>query len=566
MLLDPELHYLDNAATTMVDPEIAGAIHEALLKDWANPSSLYEPAVETHEALTTARGQIARTLGCQAKDLYFTSCGSESNNMALLGAALTRRFGKGIVVSGFEHPSVQKPLERLAAMGYDVTVVDPGPDGTLDIDRMLDHVDKNTILVACMMVNNEVGTRNDVERLAAEVKRRNSRTIVHVDAVQAWMRVPIKLANIDTLAVSGHKIHAPKGIGALYLSDSLYQAFQAPYLGGEQEREKRPGTENLPYALGLAAAATRLNKTMKSRDAAVRALNLRLREGLKAFPEVVINSPDNAVPEVLNFSENCIKSETMLAHLAQQQVYVSSASACGRGQPSHTLAAMGRDDHIEAVALAVPVTLQGRPGSYLFGLCGQGSLLLAGLVDTLCAQQKLRGAGFVVAVPASPEQSTLLQDKGFQKAFALRCLPREVERNLWSQAEFDSVTAKKLCELRAKYWPDTVQLPPEQMGEVLRDLYSRGATIVSSEQGYGIYFRREDTLYFVEMMAENDRAAEVLMEAAREKEVIVEKAVITVGAAQNLFLGEGTRQEYGLIRFEGEPFDVSESYMRLMMD
>ncbi len=224
------------------------------------------------------------------------------------------------------------------------------------------------------------------------------------------------------------------------------------------------------------------------------------------------------------------------------------------------------NDHIEAVALAVPVTLQGRPGSYLFGLCGQGSLLLAGLVDALCAQQKLRGAGFVVAVPASPEQSTLLQDKGFQKTFALRCLPREVERNLWSQAEFDSVTAKKLCELRAKYWPDTVQLPPEQMGEVLRDLYSRGATIVSSEQGYGIYFRREDTLYFVEMMAENDRAAEVLMEAAREKEVIVEKAVITVGAAQNLFLGEGTRQEYGLIRFEGEPFDVSESYMRLMMD
>ena len=324
-------------------PEVADVINKAMREHWANPSSLYAPGARSEEALNAARAAVARTLGCKSRELYFTSCGSESNNMALLGAALTRRFGKGIVVSGFEHPSVQKPLERLAAMGYDVTVVDPGPDGTLDIDRMLDHVDKKTILVACMMVNNEVGTRNDVERLAAEVKRRNSRTIVHVDAVQAWMRVPIKLANIDTLAVSGHKIHAPKGIGALYLSDSLYQAFQAPYLGGEQEREKRPGTENLPYALGLAAAATRLNKTMKSRYAAVRALNLRLREGLKAFPEVVINSPDNAVPEVLNFSENCIKSETMLAHLAQQQVYVSSASACGRGQPSHTLAAMGRD-------------------------------------------------------------------------------------------------------------------------------------------------------------------------------------------------------------------------------
>ena len=187
-------------------------------------------------------------------------------------------------------------------------------------------------------------------------------------------------------------------------------------------------------------------------------------------------------------------------------------------------------------------------------------------MDTLCAQQKLRGAGFVVAVPTSPEQSTLLQDKGFQKAFALRCLPREVERNLWSQAEFDSVTAKKLCELRQNTGPTPFSCRRSRWGKfcgtcipVARPSYpvSRATASISAER---------ITLYFVEMMAENDRAAEVLMEAAREKEVIVEKAVITVGAAQNLFLGEGTRQEYGLIRFEGEPFDVSESYMRLMMD
>ena len=213
------------------------------------------------------------------------------------------------------------------------------------------------------------------------------------------------------------------------------------------------------------------------------------------------------------------------------------------------------NDAIAAVALAVPVTLQGRQGSYL-----------SGLLDYLCAQQKLRGAGFTVAVPATPEQAALLQDKGFARAFALRCLPREVARNLWSQAEFDSVTAKKLCELREKFWPDTVQFTPERMAVVLGDLYSRGATIVANERGYGVYFRKEDTLYFVELMAEDDRAAEVLMEAAREKEVIVEKAVITVGAAQSLFLGEGTRQEYGMIRFDGEPFDVSESYMRLMLE
>ena len=226
------------------------------------------------------------------------------------------------------------------------------------------------------------------------------------------------------------------------------------------------------------------------------------------------------------------------------------------------------NDKIEAAAMAVPVTLQGRNGSYLFGLCGQGSLLLAGLVDALCAQQKLRGDVFTVSVPSSPEHMALLQDRGFQRAFALRCLPREVERNLWSQAqvEFDAVTARKLCELRQRFWPDTVTLTPEQMSVVLGDLYSRGATIVSSDRAYGVYFRKEDTLYFVEMMAEEDRSAEKLMEAAREKEVIVEKAVITVGAAQNLFLGEGSRQEYGMIRFEGTPFDVSESYMRLMME
>ena len=167
---------------------------------------------------------------------------------------------------------------------------------------------------------------------------------------------------------------------------------------------------------------------------------------------------------------------------------------------------------------------------------------------------------------AKQEQAALLENKGFQRAFALRCLPREVSRNLWSQAEFDSVTARKLCELRERFYPDTVQFPPEQMAVVLTDLYARGATIVSSEKGYGIYFRREDTLYFVELMAEDDRSAEVLMEAAREKEVIVERAVITVGAAQNLFLGEGTRQDYGMIRFDTEPFDVEESYMRLMME
>lgn len=221
---------------------------------------------------------------------------------------------------------------------------------------------------------------------------------------------------------------------------------------------------------------------------------------------------------------------------------------------------------VEAFALAVPVTLQERAGNYLYGLCGKDELQLAGLVDYLCAQQKLRGAGFTVAIPSCAAQTALLKGKGFVSAFALRCLPREVARNIWSVAEFDTVTARNLCELRAHFWPDTVMLTPEQTAVVLGDLYSTGATIVSSKHGYGVYFRKEDTLYFIELMADSDRAAEQLMEAARGKEGIVEKAVLTVCAESQLFLGEGTRQEYGMIRFDAEEFDVSGSYMRLMME
>jgi cysteine desulfurase len=343
MLQDTTLHYLDNAATTIVDPEVAEAIYTAMLHNWANPSSLYAPGAQSEEILNRARAAIAKTFGCKGHEVFFTSCGSESNNMVIFGAAESRTFGKKVVVSGFEHPSVLRPMERLAEKGYEVVTIDPEPDGHLNIDKMLDAVDKNTILVACMMVNNETGVRNDVERLAAGVKAKNSRTLVHVDAVQAWMRTPIHLDCIDTLSVSGHKIHAPKGIGALYVSDRYVQSFRPPYVGGEQEREKRPGTENVPYAVGLAKAAEKGNATLKQRDAAVRVLNARLREGLKAFPEVVINSPADAMPEVLNFSENCIKSQTMLTWLAEKNIYVSSASACGQGKPSHTLAVMGRD-------------------------------------------------------------------------------------------------------------------------------------------------------------------------------------------------------------------------------
>ena len=339
MLHDPNIHYLDNAATTMVNPEVIETITKAMAEHWANPSSLYTPGAHSELALNKARADVAHTLGATAGEVYFTGCGSEGNNLAILGAARTRKWGKRIVCTGFEHPSVALPMQRLAQEGYDVQFVAPEADGHLNVDKMLELVDKNTILVAAMHVNNETGTAVDVARLAAGVKARNDRTAVHVDGVQAWMRVPVRLANIDSYSVSGHKIHAPKGIGALYLRKGYH--IEPPYLGGGQEKGMRPGTENLPYAIGMAKAATLLSRTLPQRHKTLVELNTRLREGLKQFPEVTLNSPEDAVPEVLNFSLNVIRSETMLHHLETMGVYVSSGSACSKGAASHTLTAMG---------------------------------------------------------------------------------------------------------------------------------------------------------------------------------------------------------------------------------
>ena len=339
MLHDPNIHYLDNAATTMVNPDVIETITKAMAEHWANPSSLYTPGAHSELALNKARADVARTLGATAGEVYFTGCGSEGNNLAILGAARTRKWGKRIVCTGFEHPSVALPMQRLAQEGYDVQFVAPEADGHLNVDRMLELVDKNTILVAAMQVNNETGTAVDVARLAAGVKARNDRTAVHVDGVQAWMRVPVRLANIDSYSVSGHKIHAPKGIGALYLRKGYH--IEPPYLDGGQEKGMRPGTENLPYAIGMAKAATLLSRTLPQRHKTLVELNTRLREGLKQFPEITLNSPEDAVPEVLNFSLNVIRSETMLHHLETMGVYVSSGSACSKGAASHTLTAMG---------------------------------------------------------------------------------------------------------------------------------------------------------------------------------------------------------------------------------
>lgn len=385
MRTDPNLHYLDNAATTMVDPAVADAIAAALRESWANPSSLYDPAVLAEHKLNAARAKIAKTLNCAAREIYFTACGSESNNLAILGAALPRQaWGNKIVTTGFEHPSVQLPIRALRDRGFDVSEVAPGADGRLDVQKLIDAVDKNTVLVACMAVNNETGAVQDIARLAAGVKAKNSRTAVHIDAVQAWLRIPLdlkKLPGIDTLAVSGHKVHAPKGIGALYLCENQRQHLRPPYLGGHQERGIRPGTENLPYAVGLGLAAEQGARRMRAAAANAAALNAQLRAGLAALPGVTVHSPAGAVPEVLNFSTNCVNSQTFISYLNDRQIYVSGGSACDKGEPSHTLQAMGCDARAVATALRVSFCAGNDEGDV--------AALLAALKDGLAELQHI---------------------------------------------------------------------------------------------------------------------------------------------------------------------------------
>lgn len=365
MLSDPQLHYLDNAATTRIDPAVTEVIHDALVELWANPSSLYDPAVAAQDGIENARARIAKTLHCRSDEVYFTACGTEGNNMAVWGAAMPRRhWGNKVVVSGFEHPSVQLAARALENEGFTVVEILPEADGHLSVEKFLAAVDKNTVLASCMAVNNETGAVQDIAALAAGIKARNSRTHFHVDAVQAWLRIPIDLqkwAGVDTLAVSGHKIHAPKGIGALFIRDSQRQTLRPPYRGGHQERGLRPGTENTPYIVGLGLAAAKGYQGMRSRETHIEELNRRLRAGLAKLPGITINSPEDAVPEVVNFSTGCINSQTFINYLNTRGVLVSGGSACDKGEPSHTLEAMGCDERTIHTALRVSFCAENTP-------------------------------------------------------------------------------------------------------------------------------------------------------------------------------------------------------------
>ena len=333
------MHYLDNAATTRVADAVADVADAVLRTHFANPSSLYTPGAKSEFILDDARAAIAASLGAMPAEIVFTSCGSEGNNLAVFGACRAReKWANHVVVTGYEHPSVQNCFAALAQQGWLVTVIYPDATGHVDVNALANAVTDKTALVAAMHVNNEIGTVLNVAALAKMVKAKNSRTAVHVDGVQAWGKLPIALNKtlIDTYTVSGHKIHAPKGVGALYIRKG-YNLAQV-YFGGHQEKGRRPGTENIAYIAAMAKAAQLIQPLSQT---AVPALRDSLVAALAEMPDITMNSPADALACVVNFSVNGIKSETLLHFLESRAIYVSSGSACTKGEASHTLLAMG---------------------------------------------------------------------------------------------------------------------------------------------------------------------------------------------------------------------------------
>ena len=333
--------YLDNAATTPVNSQVAQVISESLMNDFANPSSLYSIGAKSEIEMDKAREYVAGCIGAKASELYFTSCASESNNIAIYGLALARKnWGKRIITTGYEHPAVRKPFEFLGEQGFEVVTVNPDKNGIVDENAILDAVDGNSCLVSLIHVNNETGAKIDIEKLSARIKEKNPRTAIHIDAVQSFMKYPldVKKLKIESLSFSAHKINGPKGIGGLYLRSGTN--IKPVILGGGQERGLRAGTENIHYIKGVAKACELLRPNIMANLRHYAQLRARLTEGLKQFDNVVINSPENGAPYTLNLSFTGYRSETLLHFLDSKGICVSSGSACSKGSRSHTLTVM----------------------------------------------------------------------------------------------------------------------------------------------------------------------------------------------------------------------------------
>ena len=333
--------YLDNSATTQPCRAAVEAMVRCMTEGFYNPSSVYRPAVDAFRVVRECRETLLKAVHGDGCDLYFTSGGTESNNLAILGAAAKMRGPRICAVSAVEHPSVREPFERLRAEGWDVRVIGVSEDGALRWDELERALDDGAALVSCMQVNNETGALLDAERLRRTV---NGRALIHVDGVQGFLRVPFDMKNADLYTLSGHKIHGPKGIGALVVRRGV--RLEPRQIGGGQERGMRSGTENTPGIAGLHAAAKELVAVQSTLGGELMQKKLHLIGKFReAVPEMLVNGPEpeHAAPHIVNLSFPGVRGEVMLHALESEGVYASTGSACSskKLKVSGVLTAMG---------------------------------------------------------------------------------------------------------------------------------------------------------------------------------------------------------------------------------
>lgn len=335
--------YFDNSATTPPCETAIKYINKSLQNDWGNPSSLHSLGITAEQAVTEARKKIASLIGAKPNEIYFTSGGSEANNTAIFGAAYSRKKrGNRIVTTTIEHPSVLNCMKKLENEGFEVIYLPVNKKGVIEINDLSNAINEKTILVSIMAVNNEVGTVQPIGEAADIIKRNNAPALLHSDCVQAFGKLPINFSKlkIDLITASAHKVHGPKGIGFLYKKNGV--SLPAFIYGGGQESGMRSGTESTPLISGFSGAIDELANIAENLEKQKEFLKYAKEKILKTNL-VTINSPDDALPYILNISVNGYRSEILLHYLDSKGIFVSSGSACAKGNTSYVLSEMGFD-------------------------------------------------------------------------------------------------------------------------------------------------------------------------------------------------------------------------------
>ena len=346
--------YLDNSATTMAYRSVGELVQKVMCEDYGNPSSMHNKGVEAEKYIKSSAESLARLLKVQEKEILFTSGGTESDNLALIGATFAnKRSGNHIITTSVEHPAVSQPALFLQEQGFEVTYLPVDSRGVVKMDALKAVLREDTILVSVMYVNNEVGAVMPVEEIAALVHEKSPKALFHVDAIQAFgkYRIYPKKMGIDLLSVSGHKIHGPKGVGFLYINEKA--KIQPQILGGGQQGGMRSGTDNVPGIAGLGTAAVEIYKNLEENVENMYRLKEYIAQGLEKIGDIRINGMDlrEGAPQILSISVMGVRSEVLLHSLEERGIYVSAGSACSshKRKPSATLAAMGMSkDQIES--------------------------------------------------------------------------------------------------------------------------------------------------------------------------------------------------------------------------